>query len=71
MVQYLISKGIDLDLMDEHYDMAIDYAKRCKNQRVFELVHYKVLNDKAKEEQKDCTGCGFGQQALCAVKQEF
>jgi len=71
MVQHLINKGIDLYLMDDNYDMALDYAKRCKNQRVFELVHYKVLNNKRKEEQQDCTGCGFEQQVLCTTKQEF
>lgn len=71
MVQYLLNKGIDLYLMDDKYDMVEEYAKRCKNQRIFELVHYKILNDKANEEQTDCTGCGFGQQALCATKQEF
>ncbi len=71
MVQLLISKGIDLYIMDENYDMALEYAKKCKNKNVHDIVYYKLLNDKTKEETKDCTGCGFGQETLCAIKQEF
>ena len=66
MVQSLINQGVDLYLMDDKYDMAIDYAKRCKSQRVFELVHYRVLNDKALESHSDCTACA--EQALCLEK---
>ena len=68
MVQHLINKGIDLYLMDENYDMALDYAKRCKNQRVFELVHYKVLNDKALENQSNCMACPIDKKLQCTVK---
>ena len=68
MVQSLINQGVDLYLMDDKYDMAIDYAKRCKFKRVFELVHYTVLNDKTSTESTDCTACGTGQQTLCGIK---
>ncbi len=71
MVQLLISKGIDLYIMDENHDMALEYAKKCKNKNVYDIVFYKVLNDSAKEEQQDCTGCGFGQQALCAMQEKL
>jgi ankyrin repeat protein len=71
MVQYLINQDIDLYLMDDKYDMALDYAKRCSFQRVFELVHYTVLNKQILEEHKDCVSCGVGQQSLCSIKQEF
>lgn len=60
IVQYLINHDIDLYMMDDNYDMAIDYAKRCKNKKVFELVHYKVLNEEAKEALVDCRACGCG-----------
>ena len=71
MVQLLISKGIDLYIMDENHDMALDYAKKCKNKNVHDIVYYKALNDSAKEEQQDCTGCGFGQQSLCAIQEKI
>ena len=67
MVQYLLNQGIDLYCMDENYDMAEDYAKRSKNQRVFELVHYKILSDKAATEQSDCTACGVEEQRQCSI----
>ncbi|CAA6814476.1 MAG: Unknown protein [uncultured Sulfurovum sp.] len=68
MVQYLINKEIDLYIMDDNYDLVEDYAKRCKNQRVSELVHYTVLNKQILEAYKDCTACGVGQQSLCGIK---
>ncbi|CAA6800647.1 MAG: Unknown protein [uncultured Sulfurovum sp.] len=60
IVQYLINHNIDLYMMDDNYDMAIDYATRCKNKRLFELVYYKLLNDEKKESQSSCVGCGCG-----------
>jgi ankyrin repeat protein len=43
MVRYLINHGANLYLMDDEHNMAIDYAKICKNRDVFNLVHYRIL----------------------------
>ncbi len=69
-VQYLLAFGADLYIMDENYDMAIDYAKRCKNKKVFELVYYKEIYEKSKETQTDCLDCPIAQQSLCGIKKE-
>lgn len=45
MVRYLINHGADLYLLDDVYNMAIDYAKECKNKKVYELVHYRMIYD--------------------------
>ncbi len=70
-VQYLLAFGADLYIMDDNHDMAMDYAKRCKNKKVFELVYYKEVYEKSKEIEKDCTGCPIAQQSLCSVPKEF
>ena len=43
MVRYLVNYGADLDMMDDEYNMAIDYAKLCKNRDVYNLIYYKIL----------------------------
>ena len=58
MVRYLINHGADLYLLDNNHQMAIDYAKEIDNQKVYELVHYRMVYDDlmAKECCKDCKG---------------
>jgi len=63
IVRYLVSYGADLYIMDDNYDMAIDYAKRCKNRDIFNLIHYKILYEELKISQKDCTGCTLVQSS--------
>jgi ankyrin repeat protein len=70
MVRNLVNHGADLDIMDDKYNMAIDYAKLCKNSDVYNLIHYKILYEELKMEQKDCTGCAFA-QASCHETKEF
>ena len=70
-VQYLLAYGADLYLMDDNHDMAIDYAERCKNKKIFEFVYYKEKYEKSKEIEADCSGCAIAQQSLCAIKKEF
>jgi len=43
MVRYLINHGANLYLEDEENKKAIDYAKECKDKRVYELVYYRIL----------------------------
>jgi ankyrin repeat protein len=68
MVQYLINCKIDLYMMDDNYDMAIDYAKKCKETNLYELVHYKVLNDDLQHSHKDCGCCSSHQQSACNIE---
>ena len=58
MVRYLINHGANLYLLDDNHHMAIDYAKEVDNQKVYELVHYRMVYDDlmAKECCKDCKG---------------
>ena len=70
MVRYLVNHGADLDIMDEEYNMAIDYAKLCKNSDVYNLIYYKLLYEELKIEQKDCIGCEFAQSS-CNEMKEF
>jgi len=69
-VQYLLAFGADLYIMDDNHDMAIDYANRCKNKKVFELVYYKEMYERSKDIQADCSGCPIAQQSLCGIKKE-
>ena len=69
MVRYLVNYGADLYIMDDKYDMAIDYAKRCKNKDVFNLIHYKILYEELKINKKDCTGCEFSQSPCNETKE--
>ena len=70
MVRNLVNHGADLSIMDDNYDMAIDYATRCKNADIYNLIHYKLLYEELKTEQKDCTGCAFAQSS-CNETKEF
>lgn len=71
MVQYLIANNIDIDLIDNNHNKAIDYAKKCKNKRIYEMVYYKILSRPSIVTKNDSTGCGFGQDTLCASKKEI
>ncbi|HHD80859.1 MAG TPA: ankyrin repeat domain-containing protein, partial [Campylobacterales bacterium] len=46
MVRHLINHGADLFSVDDNGNSPIDYAKKCKNINVFELVHYRILFEK-------------------------
>lgn len=70
MVRNLVNHGANLDIMDDEYNMAIDYAKLCKNSDVYNLIHYRLLYEELKMEQKDCTGCAFAQSS-CNETKEF
>jgi len=67
MVRYLINHGADLYLMDDEHNMAIDYAKHCKNRDVFNLVHYRIKYEELMEAEKGCGGCSV----ICNEKKEF
>ncbi len=69
-VQYLLAYKADIYIMDDNHDMPIDYAKRCKNKKVFELVYYKDVYEKSKDIEKDCAGCIFAQQSFCSAQKE-
>lgn len=43
MVRYLINHGANLYLQDNEENVALDYAKSCKNKDVFNLVHYRII----------------------------
>ncbi len=55
-LHYLVNHGADLDIMDDKYNMAIDYTKLCKNNNVFNLIHYNILYEELKMDQKDYIG---------------
>lgn len=57
MVRYLINHGADLYLLDDVYNMAIDYAKECKNKKVYELVHYRMVYDELMSKESACGQC--------------
>lgn len=71
MVQYLINAKVDLYIMDDNYDMAIDYAKKCKDNNLFELIHYKVLNDGLLHSHNDCTCCSDEQKSVCNIEKKI
>jgi len=71
MVQYLINCKVDLYMMDDNYDMAIDYAKKCRDTNLFELVHYKVLNDGVQHSHDDCACCSVHQQSACNIEKKL
>lgn len=64
MVRYLINHGADLYLLDDVYNMAIDYAKECKNEKVHELVHYRIVYDELMNKESTCGQC----QSSCEEK---
>lgn len=64
MVRYLINHGGDLYLLDDDYNMAIDYAKKCNNKKVYELVHYRMVYDELISKKSACGQC----QSSCIEK---
>ena len=69
-VQYLLAYDADLYIMDYNYDMAIDYAKRCKDKKIFELVYYKELYEKIKDKDLNCVGCPIAKKSNCKIEKE-
>jgi len=59
IARYLINNGADLYKMDYKYDMALDYASRCNNTNIFNLLHYRVLYDDMKIENSQCNSCAI------------
>lgn len=57
MVRYLINHGADLYLLDDVYNMAIDYAKECQDKKVYELVHYRMVYDELMTKESACGCC--------------
>ena len=47
MVRYLIHNGANLYFVNNSKNRAIDYAKSVKNRDVFNVVHYRILNEKS------------------------
>lgn len=49
MVRHLINHGADLYASNDDEAMAIDYAQHCKNRDVYNLVYYRILNEKSRK----------------------
>lgn len=52
MVRYLINHGANLYLHDNNGDRALDFAKKCTNKDLFNLVHYRILYEASQKNPK-------------------
>jgi len=48
-VRYIMQQGASLQLRDKYNKNILDYIKSCKNQDIFNLIHYRVLNEKMRQ----------------------
>jgi len=59
MVSFLARHGADLFAMDDHYDMAQNYAQRCKNNAIKDFITHMLVVEFEKEQQSSspCLVC--------------
>ena len=48
-VRYIMQQGATLKLRDKYNKNIVDYIKNCKNQDIFNLIHYRILNEKMRQ----------------------
>ena len=64
-VCFLVRNGADLFQMDEHYDMAEDYAKRCQSEEIKDFIKHVLILNKNEEKETIQSPCDFCKDPTC------
>lgn len=64
-VCFLIRSGADLFIMDENYDMATEYAKRCQCNMIKDYMKHMALLNEQVEQERIKTVCDLCKERSC------
>lgn len=64
-VCFLVRNGADLFKMDEHYDMAEEYANRCRSKDIKDFIKHVLILNENEEKKRVHSPCDFCKDQTC------
>lgn len=64
-VCFLVRNGADLFQMDEHYDMAEEYANRCQSEEIKDFIKHVLILNENEEKEAVQSPCDFCKDPTC------